>query len=78
MKNIFKTKEDLAVAEKKALLGLIFKKIIVKEGKITDYELYEPFKTILLGVEVECQLKEIQVVTEKPDAECTYAPLAAR
>lgn len=34
---------------------------------------YEPFKTLLLEVEVECQLKEIQGVTIKTPPGCAYA-----
>ena len=78
MENFSESKESLAIAEKKALLRPIFKKIGVKEGQITDYELYELFKTILSEIEVECQFKEIQILTGKPDVVYTYACLADR
>ena len=73
LENFSETKEALTIGEKKALLRLVFRKIDITDGKITGYELYEPFKTLLSEVEVECQLREIQEVPGQPDAVCTYA-----
>lgn len=73
LENFSHTKEPLTIGEKKALLRLIFKKILVSDGKIVGYELYEPFKTLLAEAEVECQFKKLQKETERPDLVCTYA-----
>ena len=63
LENFSETKENLTTAEKKALLRLVFKEIIIKDGKMLKYELYEPFKTLLEEVQIECQLQEIQGLT---------------
>lgn len=40
-----RTKENIDIIAKKELLRLIFKRVMVDDGKIVNVELYEPFKT---------------------------------
>jgi site-specific DNA recombinase len=39
-------KDNLTSQTKKIMLKLVFKKIVVTDGKVSDFELYEPFKTL--------------------------------
>ncbi len=76
--NFSETKKCLTVAEKKSLLRLIFKKIVIKYGEIIEYELYEPFNSLLKNGDVrECDKKwqviVNQTVTKKDPSVCIYA-----
>ena len=78
LENFSETRENLTISEKKALLRLVFKEIIIKDGKLAGYELFEPFKTLLEEVQIEWQLKEIQGLTAKTEPVCTYARSVVR
>ena len=73
MEKFTERKKSLTINEKKALLRLVFKEIVVTNGKLTRFELYEPFKTLLKEVDFECQTKEIKPTIRQKDAVCTYA-----
>ncbi|MDP8260019.1 MAG: recombinase family protein [Candidatus Gygaella obscura] len=64
---------NLTIFEKKALLRLVFKKIVVREGVIMEVELYEPFKTLLPKEDIECLLSQVKTKTRAKDVVCTYA-----
>jgi site-specific DNA recombinase len=73
LENFPRLRDNLKISEKKALLRLVFKKIVVTEGIIKEVELYEPFKQILSEVEIECQTKSIKPRMKQKDCDCAYA-----
>jgi len=73
LENFSSLEDNLNINEKKAVLKLVFKEIVVTDGKLTGYELYEPFKTLLKEVDLECQIKKIKPRMKQKDAVCTYA-----
>jgi len=73
LNNPAKARTNLSIFEKKALLRLVFKKIVVKEGVITEVDLYEPFKTLLPKEDIECLLSHIKPKMHIRASECTYA-----
>jgi site-specific DNA recombinase len=58
--------KDMDIVSKKGLLQLVFKAIKVHNGKIIDFELFEPFESLYKGMRIKCQLKENQIVTTIP------------
>lgn len=68
-----KAKDSLNIFEKKALLRLVFKKIVVKEGVVTKVELYEPFKSFIQEADLQCLIREIKPRMKQKDCDCTYA-----
>jgi len=67
------TRSALSIFEKKALLRLVFKKIVVREGVVTEVGLYEPFKSFISEKDLECLTKEIKPNIRQKNQECTYA-----
>ena len=65
-------KHQLNIAEKKALLRLIFRKIVVKEGVITEVDLFEPFKQLVSEAELECLRRTVKPRIRQRNLECTY------
>jgi site-specific DNA recombinase len=72
------TRANLSIFEKKALLKLVFKKIVVREGVVVGVELYEPFRSFILEKDLECLKKEIKPNLRQNNSECTYARSDAR
>jgi hypothetical protein len=72
------TKKDLTDIQKKNLLRVVFRWIKVDEGRVVDYELYEPFKTLLAKEEGQnlWQLQELQEVGAKGSQSCISRPSA--
>ena len=70
--------KDLDIAGKKGLLKLVFKNIVIKDGRLKDFELYQPFKKLHEGAEIKCKTLETKIVTIIPKCVCTYVPTAAR
>ncbi|MDD5610779.1 MAG: recombinase family protein [Candidatus Omnitrophica bacterium] len=66
-------KEDLDATGRKGLLRLLFNYIVISDGKIKEFELYEPFKSLYERKGIKWQLKENQRVLEKPACVSTYA-----
>lgn len=66
-------KDDLDAAGRKGLLRLMFKRVVISKGKITEFELYEPFKSLYEGKGIKWQVKENQRVTANRDCVSTYA-----
>jgi len=73
LNNPAKPRSYLTIFEKKALLRLVFKKIVVKEGVITEVDLYEPFKTLLPKEDIACLLSQVKTNLKIRDSDCTYA-----
>jgi len=74
--NFDETKKDLTDLQKKNLLRVVFKWIKVDEGRVVDYELYEPFKTLLTKEEGKkiWQLQELQEVGARRSQSCISKP----
>lgn len=52
---------EMDIAGKKGLLKLVFKSIIIKEGKIKSFELFEPFKSFYEGgAEFKWETQEVK------------------
>jgi hypothetical protein len=68
------------VKQKKDLLRVVFRWIKVDDGRVVDYELYEPFKTLLEKEEGKnlWQLHELQEVAASGSQSCISRPTAAR
>ena len=71
-------KNNLTISEEKALLRLVFKKIVITEGVITEVDLYEPFNSIIPVAEIECLKKQVKPKIGQKNPVCTYARSAAR
>ena len=65
--------DSLDFVGKKGLLKLVFKFIRLKNGRVKDFELYEPFKSLYEGVKIRCQLKETKRVMTIPESVYTSA-----
>lgn len=61
------------IAGKKGLLKLVFKNVIIKDGRIKSFELYPPFKSLYEGTEIKWQVLINQGVAANPDCVSTYA-----
>ena len=72
------TRRVLSIFEKKALLKLVFKKIVVNEGVIREVDLYEPFKSFVSEKDLECLKKEVKPKVRQNNAECTSGHSAVR
>ena len=72
------TINTLDISGKKGLLKLVFKSITVEGGRLKDFELYEPFKSLYKGEGLKCQTKEKQEIVTIPESVCTYALSDAR
>ena len=61
--------DELDIAGKKGLLKLVFKSIIIDNGRIKSFELFEPFKSFYEGADIKWEMQEVQenqwVATEK-------------
>ena len=51
----------------------MFKKIVVREGVVEEVDLYEPFKSFISKVDLECLTKEIKPSIRQKNQECMYA-----
>ncbi|MEI8348733.1 MAG: recombinase family protein [Candidatus Omnitrophota bacterium] len=72
--NFEDTKKKIDIVTKKELLQLVFKRIVVNDGKIEDFELYKPFKR--LYEEQKCKTKPIATATK--DDSYILQPTAVR
>jgi len=66
-------KSDLDIAGKKGLLRLIFKKLVIKDGRIKKFELYQPFQNLYEGARLKWQVTENQEDVAIPASVSTYA-----
>ncbi len=78
LNNPAKARTNLSIFEKKALLRLVFKKIVVKEGVITEVDLHEPFRMLLPKEDIECLLSQVKPKMYIRALECMYARSAGR
>ncbi len=78
--NFDETRKDLTVKQKKDLLRVVFRWIKVDESRIVDYELYEPFKTLLEKEEGQnlWQPQELQEVAASGSQSCISELSAVR
>jgi hypothetical protein len=72
------TRSALSIFKKKALLRLVSKKIVVKEGVVAEVDLYEPFKSFVLEKDLECLTKEIKPSIGQNSQDCTSVPSDGR
>lgn len=70
--------KDLDIAGKKGLLKLVFKNIKVLDGRLKSFELYEPFKSLYEGEQIQCQTQENKTLMTIPESVCTYVLSAGR
>jgi len=66
-------RKTMSIFEKKALLRLVFKELVVKEGVITEVVLYEPFNSFILKKDLECLKKKVNPKVRQSNGECTCA-----
>ncbi len=71
-------KEDLDATGRKGLLRLMFKRIVIANCKIKEFELYEPFKSLYEGRGIKWEVIENQRVMENPGCVSTYALSAVK
>jgi hypothetical protein len=72
------TDEKMDIVNKKGLLKILFKSIKIDNGRISDFELYEPYKSLYEGVPTKWELQENQILmTEKANVS-TLLPSADR
>jgi len=64
--------KDLDIAGKKGLLKLVFKNIKVLDGRLKSFELYEPFKSLYEGEQIQCQPQGNKTLMTIPESVCTY------
>ncbi len=60
------TVEELDGAARKGLLRLVFKNIIIRDGRVRSYEMYPPFKRLYEGAWLQWQTKINQQVPTHP------------
>jgi len=56
------TDEKMDIVSKKGLLKILFKSIKIDNGRISDFELYEPYKSLYKGVPAKWELQENQIL----------------
>jgi hypothetical protein len=66
------------VTGRKGPLLLVFKSVRVENGKIKSFELFEPFRSLYEGVNIQCQLMEIQRIMIIPESVSTCVLSVAR
>ena len=66
------------ILEQRNLMKVIFKFMKVEDGNLTDFELYEPFKSLYKGAHVSWQIKESQQLTKKDRCVVSLLPTAAK
>jgi hypothetical protein len=71
LENFPRVNDSLTISEKKALLRLIFKRIVVKDGVITEVDLFEPFKSVITEAEIECLKKQVKPNIRQRNPVCT-------
>ncbi len=59
-------------------LKITFKYIKIENGKLTDFELYQPFKSLYEGREIIWETKQSQRLTKKTPSVVTLKPMADR
>ena len=64
---------SLDIAGKKGLLKLVFKNIVISNGRIKKFELYKPFQNLYEGKRIKWQVQENQEVATIPASVSTYA-----
>lgn len=72
------TEEKMDIISKKGLLKILFKSIKIDNGRISDFELYEPYKRLYEGVPAKWELQENQIVTTERASVSTLLPTDAR
>nr|AMP48180.1 hypothetical protein [uncultured bacterium] len=59
-------------------MHIIFKGINIQDGKVRDFELYEPFKSLYEGVEIKCQTQKTKELLTIPESVSTLEPSVGR
>jgi hypothetical protein len=73
-----KKSNELNTDDIKLMLKFMFKNIIVEDGNIKEFELYEPFYAAYLGDEIVCETQENQQLTLKDPYVIPYERTAAK
>jgi len=72
------TKEKMDIITKKGLLKILFKSIKIDSGRISSFELYEPYKSLFEGAPIKWQVQENQIVVPEMASVSTLLPMAGR
>jgi site-specific DNA recombinase len=59
------TDEKMDIISKKGLLKILFRYIKVDNGRIKDFELYEPYKSLYKGVPLKWEVQENQILMKE-------------
>ena len=78
LEDIEGVEQKLDVIRKKELLRLIFKKVLIDDGRIQGLEMYEPFQKMYNEVLNGLNTREVKELTQVCQDDCTLAPTAAR
>ncbi len=70
-------KDELDPIRKKEVVRVIFKEILIKDRKIVEFEVFEPFKSFLEGRE-PCQNKLLEELMPSESLGCASRPSAVR
>ena len=70
--------ENLDIIGKKGLLKLVFKSVVIKKGKIKNFEMFQPFQSLYEGAWIQWQTKISQQVTAHPVSVSTLRPTDGR
>ena len=70
-------KDELDPIRKKEVVRVIFKEILIKDRKIVEFEVFEPFKSFLEGRE-PCQNKLLEELMPSESLGCALRPSDAR
>lgn len=78
-KSLIKSKKKkLDILGNRDWLKITFKHIKIEDGKLLDFELYEPFKSLYEGRSIEWEMQENQQLAKKPSGVVTLKPTVAR
>ena len=72
------TRETLDIIKKKQILRLIFKRVEVVDGRITDCQLYEPFQGMYNEMLAKINVKEDKELADSCERVCISLPTAVR
>lgn len=72
------TEEKMDIVTKKGLLKILFRYIKIDNGRISDFELYEPYKKLYEGVPLKWEVQENQTLMTERASVSTLLPTAAR
>lgn len=72
------TDEKMDLISKKGLLKILFRYIKIDNGRIKDFDLYEPYKSLYKGVPLKWEVQENQILTTGKANVSTLLPTVVR